>query len=89
MQDSPPVTEHVPFIDSLREDLSFNVTDREQTLSTLAGAALVGFGVTQPSWRQWLFVLLGSALLKRGITGHCDLYEQLGVDTRHPTPSEG
>lgn len=80
---------HVPFIEHVREELSFNMTDLEQTLSTLAGAGLVGFGVTQPSWRRWLYVLLGGALLKRRITGHCDLYERLHIDTRHPVPSAG
>lgn len=77
---------HVPFIDSVREELSFNITERERTLSTLAGGGLVGFGLTRPSWRGLLCVVLGGALLKRGLTGHCDLYEQLHLDTRHPTP---
>jgi len=89
MQHSPPAPIHVPFIDSVREELSFNMTDREQTLSTLAGAGLVGFGITQPSWRRWLFMLPGGALLKRGVTGHCDFYERFHIDTRHPTPSAG
>jgi len=78
---------HVPFIEEVREELSFNMTERERTLSTLAGAGLVGFGITQPSWRRWLYVLLGAGLLKRGITGHCDLYERLHLDPRHPAPS--
>ena len=81
-QTSQP-SKHVPFIDQVREDLSFNLSDSEQTFSTLAGAGLVGFGLTQPSWKRLLWVVVGGALLKRGLTGHCDLYEQLHIDTRH------
>jgi uncharacterized membrane protein len=85
MTDTSQPPPHVPFIDQVREELSFNLSDREQTLSTLVGAGLVGFGLTQPFWRRWVLVLLGGALLKRGVTGHCDLYEQLHINTRHPS----
>jgi uncharacterized membrane protein len=89
MQHAPPPPKHVPFIDPVREELSFNIADREQTLSALVGAGLVGFGITRTSWRRWLFILLGGALLKRGMTGHCDLYDQLHINTRHHAPSSG
>jgi uncharacterized membrane protein len=89
MQHAPTPPRHVPFIDQVREELSFNISDREQTLSALVGAGLLGFGVTQPSWKRWLFFLCGGALLKRGMTGHCDLYEQLHINTRHPSVLPG
>ena len=81
--DSPP--QHIPFIDQVRHELYWNIGDRERSYSTLAGAGLMGFGVTQPGWRRWVFVLLAGALLKRGITGRCDIYRQLHIDTRHRT----
>ena len=77
---------HVPFIDSVRHELYLNMPDTERYLSTLSGAGLIGFGLTQPSWKRWLYIALGGVLLKRGLTGHCDLYEQLHIDTRHPAP---
>ena len=89
MPHATPPPKHVSFIDEVRRELSFNISDREQTLSTLAGAGLVGFGLTQPAWKRWLFILIGGGLLKRGLTGHCDLYERLHINTRHPTPSAG
>lgn len=89
MQHAPPPPKHVSFIGQVREELSFNISDREQTLSTLVGAGLVGFGVSQASWRRWLFVLLGGALLKRGMTGKCDIYQQLHINTRYRAPSPG
>jgi uncharacterized membrane protein len=85
--DSPST--HVPFIDKVRQELQWNMGDRERSYSAIAGAGLVGFGVTQPGWRRWVCMLLGGALLKRGITGHCNVYEQLHIDTRHRSPFAG
>lgn len=77
----PP--QHVPFIEQVRRELRLNIGNHERSLSTLAGAGVLGFGLTQPGWRRWLYTLLGGALLKRGMTGHCPCYERFGIDTRH------
>lgn len=84
MTTTPP--KHVPFIDEVRQELDLNMGDHERSFSTLIGAGLVGFGVTQRGWRRWIITLLGGALLKRGIAGHCDVYERLRIDTRHRAP---
>jgi uncharacterized membrane protein len=86
MPQSPLPQTHVPFIDQVRQELSLNVGEHERSLSTLAGASLLGFGVTQRGWRRWVIPLLGAALIKRGLTGHCDVYQQLKIDSRHPAP---
>jgi uncharacterized membrane protein len=86
MLHTPPPPKHVPFIDQIRQELELNLGEGERSLSTLGGAGLIGFGVTQIGWQRWFYVLLGGALLRRGLTGHCDLYERLHIDTRHPTP---
>jgi uncharacterized membrane protein len=79
--DLPP--HHVPFIDKVRQELCLNIGDHERSLSTLAGAGVLGFGLAQPGWRRWVFTLLGVAFLRRGMTGHCDVYQRLRIDTRH------
>jgi hypothetical protein len=81
LNDSPP--RHVPFIDQVRQELHWNIGDGERSLSTVAGAGLLGFGVTQRGWKRWVLMSLASALLKRGITGRCDVYSLLHIDTRH------
>jgi uncharacterized membrane protein len=78
--------QHVPFIDQMRQELSYNMSERERSISMLAGAGLLGFGLAQPSWRRWVSLLLGIGLLKRGLTGHCDLYHQLHLNMRYPAP---
>ena len=78
---SPP--QHIPFIDKVRRELYWNMGDRERSYSTVAGAGLLGFGLTRPGWRRWVLMVLAGALLKRGITGHCDVYQRLRIDTRH------
>jgi len=87
MPHTPQPPKHVAFIDQVRQELTYNIGERERLFSMLAGAGLVGFGVTQRGWQRWFFPLLGAALLKRGITGHCDLYQQLHINSRYSAPS--
>jgi uncharacterized membrane protein len=78
-----------PAIETLRHDLLMNVGPGERSFSAILGAGLVGVGLTHFGWRRWFFFLLGGALLKRGITGHCEIYQRLQIDTRHSTKSPG
>jgi uncharacterized membrane protein len=58
-----------------------NVGETERTLSILAGSGLIGLGLAAPSIRGALMGLAGGALLYRGLTGHCELYRALGLNT--------
>jgi uncharacterized membrane protein len=58
-----------------------NVGDAERWISALGGAALVGFGLSRRSLGGAALAALGGSLLWRGATGHCGLYNALGVNT--------
>ncbi len=57
-------------------------------MSALLGGALLAFGIRR-GWRRGApAALVGSALLQRGVTGHCYAYQALGVNTRQRGPAE-
>jgi uncharacterized membrane protein len=57
-----------------------NVGERERMLSAIAGGALALYGLGRGSLGGLLLAGLGAALGYRGITGHCSMYEKLGID---------
>lgn len=56
-----------------------NVRDEERVVSVLAGGVAVGLGLASRSWLGGVGALLGGGLLYRGVTGHCHVYQALGV----------
>jgi len=58
-----------------------NVGATERLISGIGGAAFLTYGLSRGTWGGAALALLGGALLYRGATGHCSLYEALGVDT--------
>lgn len=60
---------------------SVNVGDTERLLSTIGGGALALYGLTRGSLGGIALALAGGALIYRGVTGHCNLYEAVGVNT--------
>jgi len=64
-----------------------NVGRKERQASVYAGAALMGLGLFGPRRARALSLLSGAALLYRGMTGHCHLYDALNIDsTLHDAP---
>lgn len=62
-----------------------NVDPLEGTLSVAAGVLLLVAALFPRSLRQLLMLSLGGSLLYRGITGHCSVYQAVGIDTaKHP-----
>jgi len=57
-----------------------NVDRNERIGSLLAGAALAGAALFRSGSQRWLLLGAGAGLLLRGVTGHCPLYQQLGVN---------
>jgi uncharacterized membrane protein len=58
-----------------------NVGVTERNVSIVAGAALGLMALSRPlSLRGLAFAGLGGALIYRGVTGHCHLYDALGID---------
>jgi uncharacterized membrane protein len=64
--------------------LDVNVAERERTLCVLGGGTLALLGLSRPAPARWPLVLLGGYLAYRGLSGHCALYEALGIDTARP-----
>ncbi len=62
-----------------------NVGGTERAVSVAAGAALALLGLSRGSGLGLLTAAAGSALVYRGMKGHCPAYSAMGVDTAHGT----
>ena len=67
--------------DTARADMQ-NVGELERVASALGGAVLLGYGVTRPSALSTLLAIGGALLVERALTGRCNLYRALSIDTR-------
>lgn len=68
---------------TMEEDLltAINVGNPERWLSVIAGSALAAYGLKRRSIPGLVLSAIGGVLVWRGATGHCPLYETLGVST--------
>jgi uncharacterized membrane protein len=64
-----------------------NIGENERAVSVAAGAILALQGLSRGSIPGLLTAAVGGMLISRGISGHCGMYEKLGLDTAHE--SEG
>ena len=81
----------VPALNELREELYINVPENERFCSLLGGVAAIAAGVSRWSGSGTLLALAGVALVFRGLTGHCAVYDAMGkrpVGHEHHAPSE-
>jgi uncharacterized membrane protein len=60
---------------------ALNVGDTERWLSLAGGGLLALYGLSRGSLGGLGLAALGGALLYRGVTGHCGVYEALGINT--------
>jgi uncharacterized membrane protein len=58
-----------------------NVGQVERWLSMIAGGALAAYGLKRRALPGGAAAIAGAALLYRGATGHCDVYQALGVNS--------
>lgn len=58
-----------------------NVGNPERWVSIVAGTAMATYGLARRSVSGFTLAGLGSALVWRGATGHCPVYEATGVST--------
>jgi uncharacterized membrane protein len=58
-----------------------NVATIERAVCAAVGGKLVLDGLRHRSWRGAALAITGAELFRRGLTGHCSLYEALGVST--------
>ncbi len=66
-----------------RGSQSTNVGQTERYISAIGGGALALYGLTRGSLGGITLALIGGSLVYRGTTGHCNVYEAMGVDTAH------
>ncbi len=74
-------------LDTVARQDSRNVGDAERIASGLGGAALLAYGLTRPSFTGTLLAIGGVLMLERGVTGHCNLYQALGIGARSKAPT--
>lgn len=58
-----------------------NVGKNERAASIIAGSLLAYAGLRTGRWSGLGLVIAGAALVKRGVTGQCEVYRSLGVRT--------
>src|SRR5205807_120293 len=58
-----------------------NMSEAERWISAIGGGALLVYGLVRRSLGGALVGLAGGGLLYRGLTGHCSIYERLGMNT--------
>jgi uncharacterized membrane protein len=64
-----------------RSTTKANVGQTERWASAIGGGALALYGITRGSLGGIALALVGAALLQRGYTGHCNLYEAIGYNS--------
>ena len=64
-----------------------NVSNPERWLSVVAGAALAAYGLTRRSLSGIILAATGGAFVWRGATGHCMVYDALGISTAEGAPA--
>jgi len=63
----------------LEHDVNVNIPER--WISIVAGSAMAAYGLARRRVSGMALAGLGSAIVWRGVSGHCQLYQVLGVST--------
>jgi uncharacterized membrane protein len=79
----------VDIAERLRLGADVNVGKGERLASLLGGAGLAVLGARQKGIGGALLGLAGAALVHRGATGHCFVYDALEMDTAQKTSERG
>jgi hypothetical protein len=66
-----------------------NLGKVERWASVLGGAALAALALRKRSRRTLGMALAGAPLIWRGATGHCAVYERLGIDRNNNLQGDG
>jgi uncharacterized membrane protein len=67
-----------------RTPIAPNVGTNERVICALGGLLIAGYGLTRRNASTPILSLIGGLLIKRGLTGQCEVYQKLGVDTTGP-----
>ena len=85
MRSSANISDNSSFTDFLT-DMTPNVNSTERIVSAAAGGALLAYGIRNGGLLGTVTSVLGGAMLFRGATGHCHLYDAAGINTRRDEP---
>ncbi|WP_165072775.1 YgaP family membrane protein [Paludisphaera rhizosphaerae] len=89
-QEEAPIAESCAMhqgVDALRQAIgglehqNVNVGDVERVVSVMSGGVLALFGAVRGGLAGLGLAVLGGGLIYRGVTGHCEAYHSLGIDT--------
>src|SRR5438067_2368249 len=58
-----------------------NITDAERWASLVGGTALALYGLKRGTLAGLTLAAAGAACVYRGFTGHCDVFQALGINT--------
>jgi uncharacterized membrane protein len=61
--------------------MNTNVSPVERFISATTGGVLLAYGLKRGGALGTVFSLLGGSLAFRGTTGHCHMYDAMGIDT--------
>ena len=59
---------------------AINMSETERALSVIGGAALAVYGLSRMPKGAMILMAGGLYAIYRGVKGHCDVYERLGID---------
>lgn len=62
-------------------NMDTNVGSAERFISAAAGGAMLAYGLRRGDTLGVILSVLGGGLALRGTTGHCQIYDAMGVDT--------
>lgn len=58
-----------------------NVGQNERIACVVGGLMIAAFGLARRNASTPILTFLGGLLIRRGVTGQCEAYKKLGVDT--------
>lgn len=82
MSTNSDILSHNESTDAPRDQI--NLGQIERLASAIAGGALAFYGLRRRTLPGMGLTVAGAALLHRGVTGHCNGYEALGISTNTP-----
>jgi len=62
-------------------DSNMNVNSTERWVSAFAGGLLAAWGMKKANFSGLGLAILGGAMMHRGLSGQCSLYQKLGIST--------
>lgn len=62
-------------------NIETNIGNSERIVSSIAGGAMIAYGLKQGGLVGAALSVLGGGLMLRGTTGHCELYKTLNINT--------